>query len=111
MTLLVIDDDETEIEKLRIICTSLEYPSVEYLSATGVEKALKLVSETVIDLVLSDLRLLDGSGFDVLHGVKALNPAISVVVMTAYRSRISSPPPRARGRLPAPLPCRCRRPG
>lgn len=84
MTLLVIDDDETEIEKLRIICTSLEYPSVEYLSATGVEKALKLVSKTVIDLVLSDLRLLDGSGFDVLHGVKALNPAISVVVMTAY---------------------------
>jgi DNA-binding NtrC family response regulator len=84
MTLLVIDDDETQIERLRVITASLEYPSVEYLSAMGVQEGLKLASETVIDLVLSDLRLLDGSGFDVLRGIKALNPMISVVVMTAY---------------------------
>ena len=84
MTLLVIDDDETQIEKLRIVCASLGYPSVEFLSATGVKEGLRLVSETVVDLVLSDLRLLDGSGFDVLRGVNALNPVISVVVMTAY---------------------------
>jgi DNA-binding NtrC family response regulator len=84
MTLLVIDDDETQIEKLRVICASLEYPPVEYLSATGVEEGLKLVSKAVVDLVLSDLRLLDGSGFDVLRGVHSLNPSTPVVVMTAY---------------------------
>jgi Response regulator containing CheY-like receiver, AAA-type ATPase, and DNA-binding domains len=84
MTLLVIDDDETQIEKLRAICASLEYPSVEYLSATGVQEGLKAASESVVDLVLTDLHLLDGSGFDVLHGVKSLNPMVSVAVMTAY---------------------------
>jgi len=84
MTLLVIDDDETQIEKIRIICEALEYPSVEYLSAMGVADGLKIVAENVVDLVLSDFRLPDGSGFDALRGIKAMNPMIAVAMMTAY---------------------------
>jgi DNA-binding NtrC family response regulator len=84
VTLLVIDDDETQIEKVKVICSALEYPDVDFLSATGVSDGLKIAAENVIDLVLSDLRLLDGSGFDVLRGVKAMNPMIPVAMMTAY---------------------------
>ena len=84
MTLLVIDDDETQIEKIRCICAALEYPKIEYLSATGVAEGLEIVSGKVVDFVLSDLRLLDGSGFEVLRGVKAMNPMIAVAMMTAY---------------------------
>jgi DNA-binding NtrC family response regulator len=84
MTLLVIDDDETQIEKIRIICSALDYPSVAFLSATGVSDGLRIAAGEVVDLVLSDLRLLDGSGFDVLRGIKAMNPMIAVAMMTAY---------------------------
>jgi DNA-binding NtrC family response regulator len=84
MTLLVIDDDETQIEQLRLVCASLDYPPVEFLSAAGAVEGLKMAAESVVDLVLSDLHLLDGSGFDVLRRVKALNPMITVVMMTAY---------------------------
>jgi DNA-binding NtrC family response regulator len=84
MTLLVVDDDATQIEKIRCICAALEYPRIEYLSASGVAEGLKVVAGEVVDFVLSDLRLLDGSGFDVLRGVKAMNPMIAVAMMTAY---------------------------
>jgi len=84
MTLLAIDDDETQIELLRTVCSALDYPPIEFLSAPGVKAGLRIASESVVDLVLCDLRMPDGSGFDLLAGVKALNPTIAVVVMTAY---------------------------
>ena len=84
MTLLAIDDDETQTEKLRILCAALEYPPVEYLSASGAAEGLEIARRNVVDLVLSDYRLPDGSGLDVLRGVKAMNPMITVAVMTAY---------------------------
>ena len=84
MTLLAIDDDPTQIERLRVYCDALDYPPIEYLSAGDRAKGLEIASKKVIDLVLTDLHLPDGSGFDVLRGVKAMNPMISVSVMTAY---------------------------
>ena len=84
MTLLAIDDDPTQLEKLRIYCEALDYPSVDYLAAEGVAKGLKIAREKVVDLIIADLHLADGSGFDVLKEAKALNPTIAVVIMTAY---------------------------
>jgi DNA-binding NtrC family response regulator len=84
MTLLAIDDDETQIELIRVVCESLEYPKVEFLPAYSVAEGLEKVASSVVDLVITDLRLPDGSGFDVLSGVKAMNPLIAVAVMTAY---------------------------
>ena len=84
MTLLVVDDEETQVELLRTVCASLEYPKVQFLAALTVAGGLRIANENVIDMVITDLHLPDGSGFDVLSGVKAMNPTIAVVVMTAY---------------------------
>ncbi|HCM28748.1 MAG TPA: two-component system response regulator [Treponema sp.] len=84
MTILAIDDDPTQIEKLRIVLDRMQYPSIRYLEADSVARGLALIRDEVIDLVLSDLRLPDGSGIDVLNRTKALNPMIPVVIMTAY---------------------------
>jgi len=86
MTLLAIDDDPLQLVLMKKICASLEYPEIEYLSAATISKGLAMAGQSVVDLVFTDLHLPDGSGFDVLHGVKELNPGISVVVMTAYES-------------------------
>jgi len=84
MTLLAIDDDMTQIALIRAICEALGYPEVDLLEAEDMRGGLKLAAENVVDLVLTDLRLPDGTGFDILAGVKALNPLIPVAVMTAF---------------------------
>ena len=84
MTILAIDDDPTQIERLRLLCATMEYPEIEFLSAESVAGGLAAVYGRVIDLVLTDLRLPDGSGIDILSRTKLLNPLIPVVVMTAY---------------------------
>jgi two-component system response regulator HydG len=84
MTLLAIDDDETQLELLKVICAALSYPKIEFLSAVSVAQGLEAASRKVVDFILTDHHLPDGTGFDVLKSVKALNPMISVVVMTAF---------------------------
>ncbi|MEI6385237.1 MAG: sigma-54 dependent transcriptional regulator [Spirochaetota bacterium] len=84
MTILAIDDDQTQIELLRTFVSSFDYPTIEYLSAISVEEGLRIVSEQVIDLILCDLYLPDGTGFDVLAKAKHLSPVIAIVIMTSY---------------------------
>lgn len=80
-TLLIIDDDVD-------ICILLE----RYFKRKGfqVKKAfngkngLKIIQEGEIDLVLTDFRLPDIEGFDVIQSVKQLNSSIPVIVITGY---------------------------
>jgi len=84
MTIVAIDDDPAQVERLRLIFQRMDYPTVEYLSAEDSPQGLDLVRKRVVDLVLTDLRLPTDSGIGVLREVKALNPMIPVVVMTAF---------------------------
>jgi len=84
LTVLVIDDDFTQVERLRTYCASLVYPPIEFLCAETMAGGKDAVARNVVDLVLTDLRLPDGSGIDILNYCKSLNPIVSVVVMTAY---------------------------
>ncbi len=84
MTLLAIDDDPVQVELLRIACESLDYPKIEFLQAQDVKSGLRLAGESVVDLVLTDHHLPDGTAFDVVSKVKDLNPQIAIAVMTAY---------------------------
>ncbi len=84
MTILAIDDDPVQLERLSLIFRRLEYPTVEYLAAETKQEGLRIVHNQVIDLVLTDLRLPDGNGIEVLQTIKEMNPMIPVVVMTAF---------------------------
>ncbi len=84
MTIVAIDDDPAQLERLRLIFQRMDYPTIEYFSAEDSPQGLELVQQKVVDLVLTDLRLPTESGIGVLKTVKALNPMISVVVMTAF---------------------------
>jgi two-component system response regulator HydG len=48
--------------------------------------AVDQVKETAFDLVLMDVRMVKVSGLEALETIKAVNPAIPVVIMTAYSS-------------------------
>lgn len=85
-TLLAIDDDPTQLELLRVFCSGLDYPQTEFIGAATAEEGYKLLKERTVDLVLSDYRLPDHTGLEVLEHIKNHNPLISVVIMTAFES-------------------------
>lgn len=81
LTLLIVEDDmglRSSLEK------SLRRRGYNILGTSTVSDAKRLLGERKVDLILLDLRLPDGSGFDVLAAARELDEEISVIVLTAY---------------------------
>lgn len=79
--ILVVDDELSLREFLQIL---LEKQGHEVLTASGVKDALSALNEEDFDLVITDLRMPDGSGMEVLHHAMRVDPSVQVLVMTAY---------------------------
>ena len=81
--LLIVDDDAGHLTTLKTICRSWKY---EVLTATDGGEAVAAVRAEPVDLVLMDVRMAHVSGIEALGQIKAYNPAIPVIIMTAYSS-------------------------
>ena len=81
MQLLVVDDDRNHREMLRDL---LEEWGYAVTTAEGGEEATALCRERPFDLVLMDLRMRGMSGIEATRAVKAYNPAIPILIMTAF---------------------------
>lgn len=81
-TLLVVDD---EPDFLRGLARSIpkEIPS-RVLTAQRAAEALDLMEKTRVELVLTDIRMPDMDGIELLQQIKSRDPLITVVIMTAY---------------------------
>ena len=82
-SILVVDDDTAHRTMLRTLVGGWGY---EIAEADDGEAAIRLVRERAYDLVLMDVRMLKVSGLEALAAVKTINPAIPVVIMTAFSS-------------------------
>jgi len=82
-TILVVDDDPAHRTMLRTLLTGWEYTIAE---ADDGSTAIKKVHEQAFDLILMDIRMIKVSGLQALSEIKAFNPAIPVIIMTAYAS-------------------------
>jgi len=80
---LVVDDDTAHRTMLRTLVGDWGYAIVE---ADDGEAAIASVRARPIDLVLMDIRMVRVSGIEALEQIKAINPAIPIVLMTAYAS-------------------------
>lgn len=80
--ILIIDDEDTFRQLLsRII--SLEGFNV--IQASSIAQGLKVIQqEKNIDIVLTDVKLPDGNGIDILSTLKEINPVCEIIVMTAF---------------------------
>ena len=81
--ILVVDDEAAQRQSIAGFLKKKEY-SVE--SRENVEQGIAYAAHNPVDLILTDFKMPDGTGEDLLMAVKKINPAIQVIVMTAYGS-------------------------
>ncbi|MFA1285831.1 sigma-54-dependent response regulator transcription factor ZraR [Citrobacter telavivensis] len=81
--ILVVDDDVSHCTILQALLRGWGYDVA--LAYSG-RAALELVRDHVFDLVLCDVRMAEMDGIETLKEIKALNPAIPVLIMTAFSS-------------------------
>ena len=83
ISLLVADDDTAHRTMLRKLLSGWGYAITE---ADDGSSAVEAVRRQPFDLILMDIRMIKVSGLTALTEIKAFNPAIPVVIMTAYAS-------------------------
>ena len=82
-TILIIED---EAKMRRLLELNLGDDGFKTLSAGDAETGLKVLAAEPVDLILTDLKLPGMSGLELLQAAKQQNPALPVVVMTAFGS-------------------------
>ncbi|HEY5535753.1 MAG TPA: sigma-54 dependent transcriptional regulator [Ignavibacteria bacterium] len=79
--ILIVDDESSQRIILKGYLEQTGYKVFE--AATGAE-AIKIISDQLIDIVLSDYKMPDINGLELLMRTKVLNPEISFVIITAF---------------------------
>ncbi|MFH1490699.1 MAG: sigma-54 dependent transcriptional regulator [Pseudomonadota bacterium] len=82
-TVFIVDDDLAHRTMLRTLIAGWGYGIEE---ADDGSAAIERVRESAFDLILMDIRMIEVSGLEALSEIKTLNPAIPVIIMTAYSS-------------------------
>src|SRR5712672_3574251 len=82
-TILIVED---EAKMRRLLELNLADDGFSTLSAGDAETGLKMLRDSAIDLVLTDLKLPGMNGLEFLQTIKRQNGAMPVVVMTAFGS-------------------------
>ena len=81
--ILVVDDDLAHRTMLRKLLSGWGYTVVDVDDGEG---AIQAAREKPFDLILMDIRMIRVSGLEALAAIRAYNPAIPVLIMTAYAS-------------------------
>jgi DNA-binding response OmpR family regulator len=79
--ILVVDD---QIEMVRLLADQLGDVGYTVELAGSGREALVALDERPVDLVITDLRMHDTDGFDILEAVRKRAPFVPVIIMTAF---------------------------
>jgi len=79
--ILIIEDDVSFCLMLKTFLTKKGF---EVFNAFSFKEAETILSEKKVDLVLTDVRLPDSDGIQILQFIKEINPATQVILMTGY---------------------------
>lgn len=82
-SILVVDDDSTVTEALSLILIDAGF---QVLTAHNFAASIAILSKTQFDLVITDFRLPDATGIDVITHVKSETPETEVILMTGHGS-------------------------
>ncbi|HWV66338.1 sigma-54 dependent transcriptional regulator [Chitinophaga sp.] len=79
---ILIIDDEDQLRKLLSRLLALEGYTLH--EAGNVRSALKILEKEEIQVILSDVKLPDGNGVELVHQLRIRYPEIETIVLTAY---------------------------
>jgi len=79
--ILIIDDEKSILDLLSVVFTKEGYSVKTALSA---EKAFELIEKEDFALIVTDIKLPEKSGMDILKFVKKKKPGIPVIMITAF---------------------------
>ncbi|MBC8418751.1 MAG: sigma-54 dependent transcriptional regulator [Pseudomonadota bacterium] len=82
-TILVVDDDRAHRTMLHTLLSGWGY---EVNEADDGQTAIEQVHARAFDLILMDVRMIHVSGLEALAEIRVYNPAIPIIIMTAYSS-------------------------
>jgi two-component system NtrC family response regulator len=80
-TILIVDD---EINYPLVLSAVLEEEGFETLTANSGQEALEIFENSDIDLILADMKMPEMNGVELLERIKAQDPDLPVIMMTAY---------------------------
>ncbi len=80
---MVVEDDSDLREA---ICDMLDINDMSYMEAENGQQAQKILKDNKVNLVLSDVQMSPGNGYQLLEFMHENHPAIPVILMTAYGS-------------------------
>jgi two-component system, NtrC family, response regulator AtoC len=78
---LVVDDDRRMRRTLQVMMERMGFESV---AAESAAEALERVRDAAFDLVLTDLRMPEVNGIELLERIRADHPTLPVILITAY---------------------------
>jgi two-component system NtrC family response regulator len=80
-TVLIVDDEKNY---LLVLSALLEEEGYEVLAASSGPEALEILKSSDLDLVVTDMKMPGMDGIELLEQIKARDPDLPVIVMTAY---------------------------
>ncbi len=81
-TLLIVDDEEGPRQSLRVVFKD----DYDLLLASNGQDAIELAKNHRINAAVLDIRMTGMSGTEVLEKLKAIQPAVEVIMLTAYET-------------------------
>ena len=82
-SMLIVDDDKAHLSMLQTLLKSLT-DSIKCV--IDGEDAIREARENPYDVILMDVRMANVGGMEALQKIKAFNPSIPIIIMTAYSS-------------------------
>lgn len=80
--ILIVDDEKNIVMSLSDFLES----DYDCYKAYSVDEAIRIMKETPIDVVISDVRMPGKTGFDLIRWLKENKPKVKTIMMTAYGS-------------------------
>ncbi|HEX4458846.1 MAG TPA: response regulator [Polyangia bacterium] len=79
---LIVDDNVAFAENVAEILSDL--PGVQVTVVSSGEEALKLAQATRFDVLISDMRMPLMTGAELVHRIRAIDPGLAAIVVSAY---------------------------
>lgn len=81
--ILIVDDDSAHLSMLTTVLKGWGYKTTK---AEDGSEAITAVRDESFDCILMDIRMANIGGIEALAEIKTINPAIPIIIMTAYSS-------------------------